>query len=146
MLRIILVGTDVVPADAVGRTIAANWTGKVSIYKNLFEAVPDAALTLKEGEAVAVTYPAVAIDDVKAENVNQVVTLKGVTYTKPEGQNFSIYSGETVVAGYNKFGLEIADPVDGETYDIVGVISRYNDNIQFQPISITRVPKVCPVR
>ena len=141
----LIFGTDVVPADAVGRTIAANWTGKVSIYKNLFEAVPDAALTLKEGEAVAVTYPAVAIDDVKAENVNQVVTLKGVTYTKPEGQNFSIYSGETVVAGYNKFGLEIADPVDGETYDIVGVISRYNDNIQFQPISITRVPKVCPV-
>ena len=141
----LIYGTNVVPADAVGKTIAANWTGKVNIFNKLFEAVPDAALTLKEGEAVAVTYPAVAIDDVKAENVNQVVTLKGVTYTKPEGQNFSINSGDAVVAGYNKFGLEIADPVDGETYDIVGAISRYNDNIQFQPISITRVPKVCPV-
>ncbi len=143
----LIYGTSVVPADAVGKTIAANWTGKVSIYKNLFEAIPDAALTLKDGEAVVVTYPAVAIDDVKAENVNQVVTLKGVTYTKPDGKNFNITKdgNEMVVAGYNQFGLEIADPVEGETYDIVGVISRYNDNIQFQPISITRVPKVCPV-
>ncbi len=132
----LIYGTSVVPADAVGKTIAANWTGKVSIYKNLFEAIPDAALTLKDGEAVVVTYPAVAIDDVKAENVNQVVTLKGVTYTKPDGKNFNITKdgNEMVVAGYNQFGLEIADPVEGETYDIVGVISRYNDNIQFQPI------------
>ena len=128
---------DVVAANSIGKTIAANWTGKVNIYKNLFEVVPDATeLTLKEGDPVAVSYPVAAIADVKAENVNQVVTLKGVTYSALSGKNFTITSGETTVAGYNQFNLEIAAPEDGKIYDIVGAISRFNDNIQFQPIQI----------
>ena len=141
----LIYGTSVVPADAVGKTIAANWTGKVSIYKNLFEAIPDAALTLKDGEAVAVTYPTVTDADIIAENVNQVVTLKGVTYTALDGKKFNIKSGDAILAGFNQFGIEIAAPVEDETYDIVGAIGRYSDDIQFQPISITRVPKVLPV-
>ncbi|TGX81708.1 DUF5123 domain-containing protein [Palleniella muris] len=81
--------------------------------------------------------------DVKAENMNKVVTLKGVTYTVPdEKNNFTIAKGEENVAGYNQFAIEIAAPAEGKTYDIVGVISVYNDNIQFQPITITRTPEI----
>ena len=132
-------------AAEVGKTIAAPWTGTVSIYKNLFELVPDAALVMKDGEAVAVTYPTVTDADIIAENVNQVVTLKGVTYTALDGKKFNIKSGDAILAGYNQFGIEIAAPVEDETYDIVGAIGRYSDDIQFQPISITRVPKAIPV-
>lgn len=132
-------------AAEVGKTIAAPWTGTVSIYKNLFELVPDAALVMKDGEAVAVTYPTVTDADIIAENVNQVVTLKGVTYTALDGKKFNIKSGDAILAGFNQFGIEIAAPVEDETYDIVGAIGRYSDDIQFQPISITRVPKVLPV-
>ncbi len=122
-------------AAVVGKTIAANWTGKVSIFKNLFEAVPDAALSVKDGEAVEVTYPEAQLTDVVAENVSQVVELKGVTYML-DGKSITIYKGQAEAVGYNQFGLEIAAPVEGKTYSIVGAIGRYNDNIQFWPISI----------
>ena len=127
---------------AIGKKIAANWTGKVTFYNKLFEAVPDATLAITGDAPVEVTYPEAAITDVKAENMNQVVVLKGVTYTAPEGtsKNFKISKGDVEVNGYNQFGLTIAAPTEGKTYDITGVISVYNDNVQFQPISIAETP------
>ena len=124
---------------ALGKKIAANWTGKVSIYKNLFEAVPDAVLTVTDDEAVAVTYPVAEISDVTATNMNQVVVLKDVVYSALNEKNFTITKGETEVKGYNQFGLEIAAPTEGKSYDITGVISVYNDDVQFQPIEIQEV-------
>ena len=121
---------------AIGKKIAANWTGKVSIYNNLFEAVPDAVLAVTEDAPVEVTYPEVAIADVVATNMNQVVVLKGVTYTAPDGKNFTISKGGVDVKGYNQFGLEIAAPEAEKSYDITGVISVYKTDVQFQPIKI----------
>ena len=122
-----------------GSRITANWTGKVSIYKNLFEAVPDDVLPTAGTSAVLVTYPDAAITDVVAANMNQVVVLKGVTYTAPDGKKFTISQGDGVVNGYNQFGIEIAAPEDGKTYNITGVISVYNTDVQFQPIAIEEV-------
>ena len=122
-------------AAEVGKTIAANWTGKVSIYNKLFEAVPDANLVMKDGDPVEVSYKTVGLGDVKAENVNMVVALRGVNYTL-DGKNVSITKGDAVAVGYNQFGLEIAAPEEGKTYNMIGAIGRYNDKIQFQPISI----------
>lgn len=127
-----------IAAAEVGKTIAANWTGKVSFYNKLFEAVPDANLVMKDGNPVEVSYETVGLGDVKAENVNKVVTLKGVNYTI-DGKNMTITKGDAVAAGYNQFGLEIAVPEEGKTYNMVGAIGRFNDNIQFQPISIEEV-------
>ncbi|MBR4363951.1 MAG: starch-binding protein, partial [Prevotella sp.] len=61
----------------VGNVITAPWTGKVSIYKNLFEAIPTAALGATS--TVEVKYPEVTADYVKAENMNQVVLIKGLS-------------------------------------------------------------------
>ena len=127
---------------AVGKTITAGWTGKVSIFNGLFELVPDAALAVKEGDAEEVPYGEAQLAEVTVENVNKVVTLKGVTYKDISGNNFTIAKGEETVAGYNQFGIEIAEPVEGKTYDMVGAIGRYNDNIQFQPFTITKVAEV----
>lgn len=126
-------------AAETGKTITAPWSGKVSIYNKLFELVPDAALTVGE-ETTTITYPVKDLNYVVAENVNQVVKLEGVTYTLGEGKNLTINSGELTVAGYNQFGLTIAAAEEGRTYNIVGAIGRFNDNIQFQPISIEREP------
>ena len=123
----------------VGSHITPNWTGKVSIYNNLFEIVPTSSLTTVEGEPEVITYPEVTVADLTTENMNKVVTLKGVTYTQPESgkKEFNIIFGETTIAGYNQFGLTIAAPEAEKTYDIVGAISVYKTNVQFQPISIT---------
>ena len=122
-----------------GSRITANWTGKVSVYNNLFEAVPDDVLPTAGTSAVLVTYPDAAITDVVAANMNQVVVLKGVTYTAPEGKNFTISQGGVEVKGYNTFNLEIAAPEEGKTYNITGVISVYKENAQFLPIAIEEV-------
>lgn len=121
---------------AIGKKIGANWNGKVSVYNNLFEAVPDDVLAVTSDAAVDVTYPDAAIADVVAANMNQVVVLKGVVYTAPEGKNFTITEGGVDVAGYNTFGIEIAAPEEGKTYNITGVISVYKENVQFLPIAI----------
>ena len=68
--------------------------------------------------------------------MNQVVVLNGVTYTAPNNKNFTISKGGVDVKGYNQFGIEIAAPEDGKTYNITGVISVYNADVQFQPIAI----------
>ena len=134
---------ELTEAAAVGKTIAANWTGKVSIYNKLFELVPDKAIIVKDGDPISVSYPEATAADIIAANVNKVVTLKGITSYTVNGKNLTIKIGETEVVGYNQFGLDIAAAEEGKNYQMVGAISRYNDNIQFQPIEIKEV-KVNP--
>ncbi|WP_288318871.1 DUF5123 domain-containing protein [Xylanibacter caecicola] len=133
-------GTTTIEA---GKHITPNWKGSVSIYNKLFEVVAETEITAVEGVSENITYDVAELADVTEENINKVVTLKGVTYTTPDAKrNFTIAKGEATVAGYNQFYLEMETPVEGKTYDMVGAIGRFNDNIQFQPITITRVPEV----
>ena len=120
-----------------GSTIAANWNAKVSIYNKLFEIVPTSELSTK-GSIVPVTYPMAHAEDVTADNINQVMKFRGVTFTKGEGKNLNI---DGTVVGYNQFNITIPEPDAEKTYDIVGAVGRYNDNIQFWPISITSSPE-----
>jgi len=128
---------DVVAANSIGKTIEANWTGKVSIFNKLFEVVPDAeTLTLKEGDPVTVTYPEATIADVTVSNVNKIVKLTDVTIASVAGKDFKIKKGDLTVAGYNQFAVEgLASGL--VCTEMVGAISVYNDAIQFQPISFT---------
>lgn len=127
----------------VGQHITPNWTGSVSIYNNLFEIVPSSELTAVADVKDEVLYDKATAADVTVDNANKVVVLKGVTYTAPaEGsKNFSITADDTTIAGYNQFGITIEDPTEDDTYEILGVISRYKDNAQFLPIVITRTAK-----
>lgn len=131
----------------VGQPIAGGWRGTVSMFNGLFEVVPTSVLSVVADLKEEVTYETKKAADVTVENANTVAFLKGVTYTVPASgkKNFDIKEGETTVAGYNQFGIDIAEPVEGRTYDILGVISRYYDNAQFQPITITAVPQVVDV-
>lgn len=124
-----------------GQHITAGWQGKVSVYNGLFEVVPTTDLTAVADVKDEVVYDTKTAADVTVENANTVAWLKGVTYTAPEAnkKNFTITEGEATVAGYNQFGITIAEPAEGRTYDILGIISRFNDNAQFQPIEIKRV-------
>ncbi len=120
-----------------GSTLAENWNGKVSFHNKLFEIVPTSELSTK-GSIVPVTYPMAHAEDVTADNINQVMKFRGVTFTKGEGKNLTI---DGTVVGYNQFNITIPDPDAEKTYDIVGAVGRDNDNIQFWPISITSSPE-----
>ena len=121
---------------SAGNVITAPWKGKVSIFNNLFEAVP--VEVLGSTSTVEVTIPEATATDVKKENMNQVVLIKGLTIASVDDKNnikFTI--GNAAIAGYNQFAVEIPAEREGKTFDVVGSISIYNENIQFQPITIT---------
>lgn len=120
---------------SAGNVITAPWKGKVSIHNNLFEAVP--AEVLGSTSTVEVTIPEATATDVKKENMNQVVLIKGLTIASVENKNIKFTIGNAEIVGYNQFAVEIPAEREGKTFDVVGSISIYNENIQFQPITIT---------
>lgn len=122
---------------AVGNVITAPWEGTVSIYKSLFEAVPSAALGATS--TVQVVIPEGYPEDVVADSVNKVMEIKGLSIDNVDGQNIKFTIGNAAVVGYNQFGIELPADYEGKTFDVVGAVGRYNDNIQFQPITITEV-------
>ena len=134
-------GGEKTTAAEVGKYITPGWMGKVSIYNKLFELVPDEAIVVNSDPAQPVNYPEVALGGAQ---VNQVIKVKNVTSYSLTGKNLKVYIGgedkdiEEAYgkAGYNQFGIEIAAAEEGKTYEIVGAIGQYNDNLQFWPISI----------
>ena len=123
---------------AVGKQIAAPWTGAVSIFNGLFELVPDAALAVTADEAVTPTIPEVTIADITEANVNKVVKLTNVTVIGVNGNDFVIKNGELSVAGYDQFGVKGADFANGMVCsEMIGAIGKFKDAIQFQPLSYT---------
>ena len=122
-----------------GNVITAPWTGTVNIYKNLFEVVP--STTLLSTSTVLVEIPEGSIADLSADSVNKVVEMKGLTIKSVNEKNIEFALGDDAVAGYNQFQTPLPEETEGKTFNVVGAIGRYNDNIQFWPISFTEVKK-----
>ena len=121
---------------AVGKKIAAGWNGSVSVYNDLFEAVPNAELTTTDDAAVVPVFDEVTLADVKAENVNKIVKLTNVTVAGVSGSDFKIKKGDDEVVGYNQFA--VTDLASGLVCsEMIGAIGIYKGAIQFQPISFT---------
>ncbi len=132
-------GTKTAAAEK-GKYITAGWTGTVSIYNKLFELVPDQAITVNADPAQPFNY---LEEPISEANIHKVITLKNVTSFSANGKNLSIIIDNEKdiqeacgAKGYNQFGIEIPEAEEGKTYEIIGAIGRYNDNLQFWPITI----------
>jgi len=136
-------------AAEVGKYITPGWTGKVNIYRNLFELVPDNDIVVNDDPAQPVSYPAIALGNAV---MNQVFTLKDVTNFAVDSKNITIkangddkdISEAQGVYGYNQFNIEIPTFEEGKTYQMVGAIGQYNDKVQFWPIEITEQVEETP--
>ena len=120
-----------------GKHLAVNWTGKVTVYNKLFEAVPDAALAVTDAAAEEIDIPTKNFSYVTAEHVNEVIILAVDSWEAGSGKNLTLKLGDATLAGYNQFSIELPEIEDGKSYVMVGAIGRFNDNIQFQPIQVT---------
>lgn len=69
----------------------------------------------------------------------QYVVLKGAQITYHNGKNlgFRVDNSTDSVAGYNQFSLSLPD-MDA-TYDIYGIVTSYNGNIQMYPIEFVDI-------
>lgn len=131
-----------------GQHIAANWTGSVSYFNKLFEAVPSSALTAVEGVKDEVTFDEFAPADIVAAKMNKVGVLKNVHYyitAEASGKAKANYEFETedgtIIKGYDQFSKNLEQAAPYDYFDVVGAIGVYNDNVQFWPISVTRIPQ-----
>ncbi len=116
-----------------GAVIDSNWSGKKTTFRGQPE-VTNATLTLTGNNTTPPLFEA-TIDDVKnIANYSRYAVLRGVTYN---GSKLS-KDGNTV-AVYDQIGGDIPTDFDGKTYDVIGVIGKYDDNYQFWPISFNEV-------
>lgn len=122
-----------------GNVITAPWAGTVKIFNNLFEVEPET--TLESKSSVQVEIPEGTPGDVKAENVNKVVEIKGLTIDNVDGQKIKFTIGDATVAGYNQFQTPLPEVTEGKTFDVVGAIGIYGENAQFWPMTFTEVKK-----
>ena len=134
-------------AIAKGKTIAANWTGRVSIYNSWFEAVPNTGIAAKDGDAVEVAYD--AVETVAAADMNKIVVLKGVkaftAFKKDKGEGdtdarqFTITKkDDEALVGFNRFLEDTEASEEGATYNITGAVSVNGETVQFLPIEIAK--------
>ena len=109
----------------VGKKIAGNWNGAVSIYNGLFEVVPAAALTATEDPAVTPTFETVPVTAVTAENVNKIVKLEGVTVAAVNGKrHLSVCTLRCLcltvyLNGFDEFRVHLPEHILTDTFNVL---------------------------
>lgn len=123
-----------IPAYTPGQQIPAGFVGNYKDYYSTIELVipnddtKDACLaTYKAGVDGTIPAPAeVAISAIDGETMgNKYIKLAGVTVSALDGKNFTITQGEATIAGFNKFGVEVANTEEGKTVDVIGLVNWY---------------------
>lgn len=141
----------------LGSVIPGGWTGKKSTYKGLVEITDPAHFMNPKNildefyySAFDCTGSVAHVADPENGWVNHKVFFDGVHLSAiDERGNFTIMSNEVdddgnplvaTMAGYNKFGIDYPEEDPTELYRIEGMVSIYNGNTQFYPISIQGDP------
>lgn len=123
-----------IPAYTPGQQIPAGFVGNYKDYYSTIELVipnddtKDACVaTYKAGVDGTMPAPAeVAISAIDGETMgNKYIKLAGVTVSALDGKNFTITQGEATIAGFNKFGIEVANTEEGKTVDVIGLVNWY---------------------
>lgn len=130
-----------------GDVIAKGWKGKVSIYNNLIELVPNDATLATTGAAGIVLHPMPvgALDVpyvVTANNQSGYIKLKDVVFetatpaadvTATADRTYTGKMGDYEITFFQRFGL---DSYEAGTYDVTGFIAVFKDQVQVYPIKI----------
>lgn len=121
---------DVIPAGFGG--LKTTYNGGVEMHFPLF------------GFADATETQTVVPDEVTIANFGncqmwQYVVLKGaqITYHSGKYLGFRVNNSTDSVAGYNQFNLSLPDM--NATYDIYGIVTSYQGNIQMYPIDFVDI-------
>lgn len=126
----------------VGDILPAGWKGKKTTYKGLVEVTN--VTGLQDGNGTVDPYYVEPFDYtgymslIDETFMNYKVMFKGVTISDINGRNFTVTETDdegniTTLAGFNQFDIEL--PSEGQ-YDITGMVSVYNSNVQLYPIAI----------
>ena len=121
---------DVIPAGFGG--LKTTYNNGVEMHFPLF-GFEDAT------ETQAVEPDEVTVANFGSSQMWQYVVLRGAQITYHNGRylGFRVENSTDSVAGYNQFNLTLPDA--SATYDIYGIVTSYNGNIQMYPIEFVDV-------
>ena len=123
-----------------GDTILVDVAGTCKASSKLPEFEPAAAIAAAEKKAGKEPEYPDAVAEPSADNLNQVVVYKNVTFASSEYSNKNITGkwGDKSITFRDQFSKNIKFDTD-KKYDIVAANSRYNDNMQAYIISAEKV-------
>lgn len=117
-----------------GQVLSDGWTATNAVYNGLPEFTnPEGVEAAGTETREAAPYERTTITDA---NVNEYVIMKGLTIL-PDATNAKyFYNAADSLLLYDQFNVQ---PVieDGKTYDVVGAVTIYNNNVQLYIISVT---------
>ena len=122
----------VINGDLGNGVLGAVW-GKLYRYNKLPEFSFD-EMEVKVQDSVAVAPKTITADQL-GENVNAYVKLENMEVVSVENKNIKLKQGETEIAVYNQFSVDLEGLEVGEKYTIEGMGSVYKENYQLNLIS-----------
>ena len=122
----------VINGDLGNGVLGAVW-GKLYRYNKLPEFSFD-EMEVKVQDSVAVAPKTITADQL-GENVNAYVKLENMEVVSVENKNIKLKKGETEIAVYNQFSVDLEGLEVGEKYTIEGMGSVYKENYQLNLIS-----------
>ena len=127
-----------VPEYENGDVIPSGWTGEKSLYNNSTIEIIN-PLRLNVASETADASPEIkAVEDVKTDAEHAYYQLNGVSLSI-DGKNITISDDNSTCAGYNKFNIELPESVEGNLYNVIGIVAIYQGNAQLNVISIEKV-------
>lgn len=130
-----------------GDVIAKGWVGQYSPYNGTPEIKPVGEFPAAASKSEVAFVPAeVAAADVKAELVNHVILVKGVTFAAAtpadsKSGNYNGTVGGTNLTFRNSFAVAAQEP---GVYNVTAVVQVYNTTVQLYPTAYEFVEAVKP--
>lgn len=117
-----------------GQVLSDGWTATYEIYNGLPEFTkPEGVEAAGTETREAAPYERTTITDA---NVNEYVIMKGLTILPDATNAKNFYNAADSLLLFDQFGVQ---PVieEGKTYDVVGAVTIYRNNVQLYIISVT---------
>ena len=123
--------------------------GKISVFKNLVEIVPNMTVDKLNVKAGVAPEPALQEEVITLADVNKYIRIEGVTvneadtFTTAGNETINAVWNDTTLVMYNKFKVAQIFSTDS-IYDIVCAVSVFNEQLQVYLISATALAKPEP--
>ncbi|MBR3452111.1 MAG: hypothetical protein IKH25_04475 [Muribaculaceae bacterium] len=117
-----------------GQVLSDGWTATYEVYNGLPEFTnPDGVEAAGTETREAAPYERTTITDA---NVNEYVIMKGLTILPDATNAKNFYNAADSLLLYDQFGVQ-PEIEEGKTYDVVGAVTIYKNNVQLYIISVT---------
>lgn len=115
----------------MGNVIPAGFSGTKTVFRGQLEMQNPEGLEAATS-TIELTPLEATLADVNAGNFGRYAVLRGVNINYENNTGY-VVSGDASVALFDRFGVGLPEDLSPQ-FDVYGIISIYNDNLQFLPL------------